>query len=448
VNLTQFFGAFNDNLFKQLVLLICTDYALAGGAEYYQGIAMALFALPFVMFSGFAGYLADRISKQRIVVAMKVAEIAIMAAGLLAFQATTFRLAWLLLVLYLMATQSAFFGPSKYGILPELFRERDLPQVNGMIQMTTFLAIILGMAIGGFIKEWFPGRLWIGSVAAIGLAVVGTLTSLVIRRTPVAFPGLPFTPSSLFIARDTWRMIREDRSLFGVLMASSLFWFLGGVVHPSVNAFGKLQMDYGDGRTSILAICMAVGIMAGCLWAGKASQGRIRFDFVIRGAWGIVLCLVSLAAMGAFESASPAAATTQAAAAVEPAQPMPAAAGPEERTKESVVEMMTPLDRFEVVLRMVLMALGTSAGFFIVPLAVFLQVRPSEDQKGRMIGVMNLVNWIGILLAAGFQGGVQVACSRLGVPLSWTFAVSALILLPVALWYRPPAGADGEAQAA
>ena len=116
MNLTQFFGAFNDNLFKQLVLLICVSYAARGGD--YQQYAQALFALPFVLFSGFAGFLADRISKQRIVVAMKLAEIVVMLAGFWAFHSTTGQLGWMMCVVFLMGTHSAFFGPSKYGILP------------------------------------------------------------------------------------------------------------------------------------------------------------------------------------------------------------------------------------------------------------------------------------------------------------------------------------------
>jgi len=219
MNFTQFFGAFNDNLFKQLVLLICVDYFLETGKND-QWAALLLFALPFVLFSGFAGFLSDRMSKVHIVVAMKVAEIGVMTAGLLALHSTDGRMIFLLAVVFLMGTHSAFFGPPKYGILPELFRERDLPQVNGMIQMTTFLSIILGMALAGFIKEWYNDRLWIGSAVCIGIAVTGTLTSLVIRRTPIARPGLEFSPSALFISSETWRMLKADRPLTLVLVIS------------------------------------------------------------------------------------------------------------------------------------------------------------------------------------------------------------------------------------
>jgi acyl-[acyl-carrier-protein]-phospholipid O-acyltransferase/long-chain-fatty-acid--[acyl-carrier-protein] ligase len=439
MNFTQFFGAFNDNLFKQLVLLVCVNYA--GSGQDYQTYAQALFALPFVLFSGFAGFLADRVSKQRIVVSMKLAEIAVMTAGFLAFESTYGRLFWLMCVVFLMGTHSAFFGPSKYGILPELFRETDLPPVNGMIQMTTFLAIICGAALAGFIKEWFGTRLWVGSAMCIAIAVIGTLTSLLVRRTRVARPGLPFTPGALFISGETWRMFRQDRPLFHVLLISSLFWFLGGVIQPSVNAFGKLQLEYGDARTSVMVVCMAIGIMFGCLWAGTASKGQIRFGFVTLGAWGIVASLSFLAVLGATEGALAGVVRADNAPIVIEGSSL-AEASPETNRQtheaESFGSVLVPKSPFEWIARGLLVSVGLFAGFFYVPLAVFMQVRPPADLKGRMIGAMNLINWIGILVAAVFYGAAEAVCDHvLHVRLSWIFAVAALVMLPVALFYRP-----------
>jgi MFS family permease len=451
MNFTQFFGAFNDNLFKQLVLLICVDYFAVVHTDY-QPYAQFAFALPFVLFSGFAGFLSDRTSKVRIVVAMKIAEIGVMTAGFFALHATTGRIEWLLAVVFLMGTHSAFFGPPKYGILPELFRERDLPQVNGMIQMTTFLSIILGMALGSFIKEWFNDRLWVGSAVCIGIAVVGTLTSLVIRSTAIAHPGLRFQWSALFLSGDTWRMLKSDRPLLWVLLVSSLFWFLGGVVQQAVNAFGRLQMHYGDGRTGLLAVCMAGGIMVGCLWAGAASRGKFRTGFVQLGAWGIVACFCGLAALGsaagvplerskpAEESSEEQANTTSAQASND--QP---SADVAEHTQESLIEMLRPTGSFEVVCRVLLAGVGLFAGFFYVPLAVVMQVRPPADKKGRMIGAMNLANWICILIAAGFYFAVLAACQSFHLRVSWIFAMSAVVMLPVAILYRPSVQLHDEA---
>src|SRR3954452_17934823 len=188
---TQFFGAFNDNLFKQLMLLLAIPVGAAAARKAdEQGLATMSFSLPFVLFSRFAGYLSDRYSKRTMIVVCKVAEIGIMLLGMIGFLpygTTGYR--GLLVVLFLMGTHSAFFGPGKYGILPELFREADLPRANGVILMTTFLAIIFGTAsagvLGGLLYnaagQRVPERLWMGSIFCIGVAIFGTITSLLIR---------------------------------------------------------------------------------------------------------------------------------------------------------------------------------------------------------------------------------------------------------------------------
>ena len=396
---TQFLGAFNDNLFKQLVLLICIDTARqTGSSDVYQPVAQALFALPFVLFSGFAGYLSDRLSKRQIVVVCKGVEIGVMLAGmcvfLLARSSLDPSLTLLLCVLTFMGIQSAFFGPAKYGILPELLSERNLPAANGIIQMTTFLAIIFGTAAAGYGKDLLQGELWIISIGCLVIAILGTLTSLLIRRTSPAQPTLKFDPTSLLVNRDTWKMLVSDRTLFGVLLISSLFWMIGGVLLPAVNAFGKNQLEIGDSRTSIMSASIGFGIAAGCALAGKLSQSRIRFELVTAGSWGLVFGLCCLAGLGLV------------------------------RFEALPVEWIAWL---------LLVELGVSAGLFVVPLQVFMQTRPPVEHKGRMIGAMNLINWIAILAASAFY----YLCAVLLSPVSWTFGVLAAMVLPVAMFYRP-----------
>jgi hypothetical protein len=229
------------------------------------------------------------------------------------------------------------------------------------------------------------------------------------------------------------------------LLISSLFWFLGGVIQPSDNAFGRLQMEYGDGRTGLLAVCMAVGIMVGCLWAGGAARGKIRTGFVKLGAWGIVACLSGLAVLGSATGVSlaqtapaPGASSSGETKSTSKESIKQQAAGDStELTGESLVDMLRPTSTFEIVCRALLVGVGFFAGFFYVPLAVIMQVRPPADQKGRMIGAMNLVNWIGIMLAAVFYLVVIEACKLLEVRVSWIFAMSAAVMLPVAMFYRP-----------
>ncbi|MDX1967022.1 MAG: MFS transporter, partial [Planctomycetaceae bacterium] len=275
---TQFLGAFNDNLFKQLVLFVCVKQALDGQAGNLQGIAMFVFALPFVLLSGVCGVLADRYSKRSIIVVSKVLEIVAMLLGAVAFW--TGSLLSLLVVLSLMGAHSAFFGPAKYGVLPELFRPQDLPRANGWMLMTLFLAIILGVALAGFLTVRLAGQLWLASTACIATAILGTLTAVVIRRTPAAHPGLPIHADSFGIPQEARQLLVSQPRFLAVLMATSVFWCVGGIYQQGVNDLGILQLGIDEQKTSLLGACAAIGIAMGCATAGKLSQGRFEARLV------------------------------------------------------------------------------------------------------------------------------------------------------------------------
>ena len=161
---TQFLGAFNDNFYKIIITLVALDIPSGGGIQYIPLIG-GLFILPFLLFSGYAGYLADVHSKRDVLVAVKVFEIFAMGLGLLAFFVD--RMEPMLAVVFLMGLHSTFFSPAKYGILPEMLPEKDLSRGNGLLEMSTFMAIILGTAFGGTIYESWKDRLgWIGAIPA------------------------------------------------------------------------------------------------------------------------------------------------------------------------------------------------------------------------------------------------------------------------------------------
>jgi acyl-[acyl-carrier-protein]-phospholipid O-acyltransferase/long-chain-fatty-acid--[acyl-carrier-protein] ligase len=182
---TQFLGAFNDNFYKIIVTLVALDApAAAGGGTQYIPLIGALFILPFLIFSGYAGHLADVYSKRSVLIGVKIFEVAAMTLGLLAFFMG--RIEPMLLVVFLMGLHSTFFSPAKYGILPEMLPDKDLSRGNGLLEMSTFLAIILGTALGGTIYEFWKDRLaWIGAVL-ISIAALGVLTSLGITRVPAS----------------------------------------------------------------------------------------------------------------------------------------------------------------------------------------------------------------------------------------------------------------------
>lgn len=405
---TQFLGAFNDNLFKQLMLLLAIPVgAAAARKDDEQWYAMMAFSLPFILFSGFAGYLSDRYSKRSIIVLSKVAEIVVMLLGMVGFMMYGFTgYAGLLVVLFLMGAQSAFFGPGKYGILPELFRGSDLPRANGIILMTTFLAIIFGTASAGVLGLFFidrdagtadPTRMWLGSLVCVAIAVLGTLTTIPIRRTPRAEPNLRFHASSLWIPPETRSLLMQDRELLIALGVSSMFWLVSGVAMSAVNSLGKVQLALDDLRTSILTAVIGLGIAAGAVIAGRMCRGRADFRATKIGAWGILGCL-------------------------------------------SLIAISLPSGKhllgFEGSL-VALAVLGLSAGMFAIPVQVFLQARPPEKQKGRLIAVMNLVNFIAIFAAAPLYKLFDIIVSSGSMPRSVIFAMTGLLILPVALFYRP-----------
>lgn len=439
LNLTQFLGAFNDNLFKQLVLLLCVDRARTG--HDVQGLAMFLFAWPFIAFSGFAGFLSDRYSKRTIIILCKVAEIAIVLLGLLGF--TTGNLGVLLGVLCLMGVHSAFFGPSKYGILPELLSPGELPKANGTILMATFLAIIFGLSAAGAAKHHFQPHLWIASLPCLVIAVMGLCTSFLIRPTPVAQPNLAFDWSSIAIARETRQLLKRDRTLLGVLLMSSVFWFVGGTVYPpAINAFGKDQLRLNDQTTGILAASTGVGIAVGCVLAGLLSKNRVRGWLVKTGAWGLTLSLAVLCLPGpGFEDVREEIRQTK--------RERLAQSTPQEPRQFVPIDLRStqmPPDpaRRGALLGLygsaaALIAVGLFAGFYSVPLQVYLQTAAPADQKGRIIGALNLLNWIGIAGAGGvYSIGRVILVDTLELPHASLFGFGALLILPVALFYRPP----------
>lgn len=411
MTVTQFLGALNDNVFKQLLLLLAIPVGVAGSLaitqDDKQGLATIVFSLPFVLFSGYAGFLSDQRGKRGIIVLSKVAEIVVMAMGLFAFLSMDrFGYPGLLLVLFLMGTQSAFFGPGKYGILPEMLREEDLPRANGFILMTTFIAIIFGTVLAGFLGDFFAGEekltimnavsLWKGSVICVGIAVIGTLSSLLIRRVPPSRPNLRFRIGTLAIPAEVRKLVRHDRQLVGAIIASSMFWLVGGLTIPVINSFGREQLQMSMKWTSLLVAMIAIGIAAGAVIAGKLSQGKVDFRFVRLGSWGIAGCAGMM----------------------------------------SISTQQGQILGYSGSLIM-LMLLGASAGFFAIPVQVFIQTRPPEGLKGRTIALMNQMNFIAIMIS----GFVYTGFDKIVIAMDWQrstmFAMTAMVMLPVAIFYKP-----------
>ncbi len=428
---TQFLGAFNDNVFKFLVMFLCTDRAKSNPLDDWQGYALIAFASPFVFFSGISGYLGDRYSKTKIIFVSKVLEIVVMGAGLLVFWLTDpsrLQLALLLVVLFLMGAQSTLFGPSKYGILPELYAKNRLPGINGWFLMTTFVAIIGGVAAAGALKDALPNLISVQWVCVL-IAVIGTLTTLPIRKLPAAEPHLTFNPSSLFIDPETRQALRQLPRLFTALVYSSIFWFVGGVFQPSVNAMGKLQYGLSDSATGQLSATTAIGIAIGSVLAGYLSRSRFRASLVRVAAVGMVICMGLLAIPGEKHSL-----VTEELTTADTVLVTPDVSSAESRPTTSSQYLRLPYVSLTGA-ALLLVGAGLFAGLFSVPLQVYIQAMAPEHLKGRMIGAMNLINWIGIALSGAFYEISNQILVRIGASPNAIFGAIATVILMAAVTF-------------
>jgi acyl-[acyl-carrier-protein]-phospholipid O-acyltransferase/long-chain-fatty-acid--[acyl-carrier-protein] ligase len=351
--LAQFLGAFNDNFFK----IVLSMFAVHAVGEAQSGGALsligAIFIFPFLVFSGYAGRAADVYSKRTVIVATKALEIATMGLGIFAFLSNSFP--FMLVILFLLALQATFFSPAKYGLLPELLHPTDLSRANGLLEMSSFLAIILGTSLGGILfAAWKEQLTWIGVITLL-LAVAGALASLTVP--PVAPSGSheparlnPFGEIMLGIRR-----LYSDKILWTIVIGISYFWFLGALMQMNILLFGKEVMGLDDLRIGLLSTFLAIGIGSGSVTAGYLSGDKVELSLTPPGSIGMgvfSLLLAWVSASYAFTA-------------------------------------------------FLLVLLGFSGGLFIVPLNAALQQRSGQKEKGRLLATNNFVNTIGILMASG-----------------------------------------------
>ncbi len=349
---TQFLGAFNDNAFKMVVSLTAAHAAASGGSGYLPLVGV-IFMLPFFLFSGHAGQLADLHSKRSVLIFMKFFEVVAMAAGIVALYAGNI---WgQFFVLLLMALHSNFFSPAKYGIVPQLVGDRDMSRANALLEMTTFVAIVLGTAAAGAMFDvWKTRQAFIGVILTC-VAVVGVAVSFGIPRVPVSKPGERFNWNPWAEIVLGTKSLWKDRPLWLTVMAISFFWFAGALIQMNVILFGEQVLHAGELKTGILVTFLAVGIGAGSMLAGRLSGDKVELGLVPIGAIGMTVFLCALAFTGGSYAV---------------------AAG-------------------------MMVLLGLSSGLFIVPLNALLQHRSGDEEKGRLQATNNFFNTAFILAASG-----------------------------------------------
>ncbi|MEY2151365.1 MFS transporter [Rhodanobacter sp. 115] len=398
---TQALAAFNDNAFRNaLLMLVAFQLGLDDhAASLYTNLAPALFIVPFFLFSATAGQLAEKFEKTRIIRWVKLFEILAMVIAAAGF--ITHHVALLLVVLFMMGVHSTVFGPIKYAILPQALKPGELVGGNGLVEMGTQLAMLIGMIAGNELMRVAGVGPWLASGATIGVAVVGYLASRAIPPAPATAPDLtlnwdPFSETARVIG-----ITHADRAVWNAVLGISWFWFFGTVLIAQLPIYTRETLG-GNGSVYTLVLTLfSVGSGVGALLCEKLSSRRVEIGLVPLGAFGLTVFGVDLYFARHGISAT---------------------------RGLDWLAFLHGAGSWRIVLDLTL--IGMFAGLYVVPLFAFVQARAPREKLSRIIAGNNIMNAIFIVAAAGFGLGLYA----LGLDAAQIFLGAALLNVLVAAY--------------
>jgi 1-acyl-sn-glycerol-3-phosphate acyltransferase len=401
--LTQALGAFNDNVFKNALVILITYKAAELSTEQRHGLtnlAAALFILPFFLFSATSGQLADKFDKARLAQAVKFLEIAIMAVAFFGFTQNNIPL--LLSMLFMMGVHSTLFGPLKYGILPQLLKPNELVGGNGLVEMGTFLAILLGTLLGAQLID-LPanGGFWV-AIVAIAIAVLGLLSAFAMPTTLAADAALKIN-WNLF--SETWRnlkLISDNRTVFLSCLGISWFWFFGSIYFTQLPAYAKEVLGGNPAVYTLLLTTFSIGIGLGSMLCERLSGHKVEIGLVPFGAIGMTLFGADLYF----------------------AWPDPVG----ERSL-GVMQFLAQPGAWRVMVDLLGMAIFS--GFFIVPLFALVQSRSDPTRRSRVIAANNILNALFMVVAAAMAALLLI---RFNVSVPQLLLITAVLNAVVAIY--------------
>lgn len=362
--LSQMLSTIIDNSFKVVVMLITlknitfTDKVI----DRYYLISQILFVLPFLLFSGYAGFFADRFAKHKVFIATKFIEIITIFLAILALYSVNKIL--LVSTLFLLSTQAVFFSPAKYGILPEIFTGKELTLANSLLEMTTFLSIIFGQAIGGTMMQFFSPSSWVIGLSMLILSIIGTYCSLKIDKVlpSGAKPKFKVNPFCEVIYGIKSLISRKDMLL--IISSISVFFALGIGLTTILMVFARDVLHVNNLITSLLTVATGIGIGVGSILSGTISKNiqKANLPLILIGLALVSCCLFALGyySFSVFLSA------------------------------------------------LMLIMIGIFSGLFVIPLNALLQELPAKHEKGRVIATNNFFNGLAMILAVLFIWFLQV----------------------------------------
>ncbi|MEC7307794.1 MFS transporter [Vibrio gigantis] len=405
--ITQFLGAFNDNIFKNVLLLFVAFASvdtLPISSNLFINLAAGLFILPFFLFSALAGVLADKYEKSWFIRKVKLLEVVIMSLGAIGFIYESYGI--LLLLLFLMGTQSAFFGPVKYALLPQQLETKELVSGNALVETGTFLAILIGTLGAGIIASEEEAKL-IAAVCIVSFAVLGYLSSCFIPQAPSNAPDLTVKWQPIKLTRATLAIAKKDRPTFQALMSISWFWFLGAAYLTQFPNFTKLHLNGTESSVAFLLALFSVGIAIGSLACDKLSNHRIEIGIVPMGSLGISIFGL-LMAISIPESL------------------------PNFNSFHQFVmySELWPLFAY-------LLLLGISGGIFIVPLYSLMQLRAKPNERAQVIAGLNIYNSL-FMVGSAVLGIVCLSVLELSIPQLFVLLALGNTLVMLYLFHQVP----------
>lgn len=368
--ITQALGAFNDNVYKNVLLILvafAAPGALSVSTNLFINLAAGLFILPFFLFSAFAGELADKYEKSLIMRRVKLLEVVIMSLAAVGFYYEQYTI--LLVLLFLMGTQSAFFGPVKYALLPQTLKSNELVSGNALVETGTFLAILLGTLLAGVIANQEAAR-EIAAMSVIVFALMGYASSQFIPYSKAGNPGLKVRFSPIKQMKRTLSIAHKDKVILQAILGISWFWFLGASYLTQFPNFAKLHLGGNEASVSFLLALFSIGIAIGSLLCDKLSGHRIEPGIVPIGSLGITIFGADLL----FST---------------PATPF---------VGDSLMAFITEPSLIRVFIDLLL--IGVFGGIFIVPLYSLMQHRAAEGEKAQVIAANNIYNALFMVVSA------------------------------------------------
>ena len=382
---TQFFGAFNDNVFKNALILIIAFQSSDSSAEANTliNIAAAALVLPFFIFSAFAGELADKYEKSRLIRYVKIWEIAIMLMASVAFYYVN--VPGLIILLFLLGTQATFFVPVKYIILPQHLYPGELVGGNAMVEMGTFLAILLGTIGGGILIQFNNGPVWVSAGLCI-VAFAGYAASRFIPPAPACSPELKIKANPFTQTWKTVQMVRNPDSVFKSILGISWYWFLGASYLTQLPVYTRDVLHSSESVVTLLLSLFSIGVGAGSLMCERLSGRKIELGLVPLGSIGLSVFGFDL--FFAYQA-------------------------PPVQGLMSLGDFLGSAGSARVILDFIM--IGVFGGLYIVPLYAFIQMRTEPQIRSRVIAANNILNALFMVLA-GIMGMVLLGYAGLGIP--------------------------------